>query len=61
MTTIKFNTNDADITDEYNTMVLTFNFAKREDDAARNLVSRTSASVTLQRPKGPIDLKFKIM
>lgn len=61
VTTIKFNNNDADVTNEYDTMVLTLNFAKREDDPAQNLVSRTSASVSLQRPKGRIDLKFKVM
>lgn len=59
--TIKFNNNDANVADEANTMVLTFNFAKREEDPIHHIVSRTSASVSLQRPKGRIDLKFKIM
>lgn len=60
-TTIRYNNNDADVTDDYNTMVLTLNFAKREEDPAHHVVSRTSASVSLQRPNGRIDLKFKIM
>lgn len=60
-TTIKYNNNNADISDEYNTMVLIFDFAKREEDPAHHVVSRTSAAVSLQRPKGNIDLKFKIM
>lgn len=61
VTTIKFNNNDANVADVPNTIVLTFNFAKSEGDPIRHIVSKTSASVALQRPKGPIDLKFKIM
>lgn len=61
VTTIRYNNNDADVTDEYNTMVLTFNFAKHEEDPVHHVVSRTTASVGFQRPKGGIDLKFKIM
>lgn len=61
VTTIKYNGKDADVTDEYNTMVLTLNFAKREEDPIHHVLSRTTASVSLRRPKGQIDLKFKIM
>lgn len=61
VTTIKFNNNDANVADTHNTVVLTFSFAKSENDPIRHIVSKTSASASVYRPKGPIDLKFKIM
>lgn len=61
VTTIKFNNNDANVADKHNTLVLTFNFAKNEEDPVHHVVSRTSASVSVQRPKARMDLKFKIM
>ncbi len=61
VTTIKYNNNDADTSDQENTLVLTFNFSKREEDPINHIVSKTSASISVFRPKGRIDLKFKIM